>query len=98
MNFNEQEYNLDPSLEAMDNATQENMANLIKAGEDLLKQPVKTLNITSFLPEVKPSEGTNADAIERLAEILYIEKQFRLEKKKSMEKMGRPFIDLPLST
>lgn len=46
-------------------ATEENMANLVRAGEDLLKQPVKTINITSFVPEEKPSEGTNAEAIER---------------------------------
>jgi len=33
---------------AADNATRENMEKLIKAGEVLLEQPVKILNVTSF--------------------------------------------------
>ncbi|CAI8606703.1 unnamed protein product [Vicia faba] len=85
-----QEYNLDPSI-AADDTSKENMEKLIKAGDDLLPQSVKVLNVTSFLPFEKPSEGTNAEALERLAEILYNERQVRL-KRKSMEKQRRPFI------
>lgn len=71
MSLNEQEYNLDPSLETF-GATQKIMANLIKVGKNLLKQPVKTLNVTTFIPEEKPCEGTNAEAIERLVPHSYI--------------------------
>ncbi|CAI8606705.1 unnamed protein product [Vicia faba] len=85
-----QEFNLDPSITA-DDTSKENMEKLIKAADDLLPQSVKVLNVTSFLPFEKPSEGTNAEALERLAEILYNERQVRL-KRKSMEKQGRPFI------
>ncbi|CAI8606709.1 unnamed protein product [Vicia faba] len=85
-----QEYNLDPSI-AADDTSKENMEKLIKAADDLLPQSVKVLNVTSFLPFEKPSEGTNAEALERLAEILYNERKVRL-KRKSMEKQGRPFI------
>ncbi|KAI5423298.1 patatin-like protein 2 [Lathyrus oleraceus] len=86
-----EEYNLDTSI-AADNTTKENMEKLVKAGDDLLKQSVKVMDVTSFLPYEKPSEGTNAEALERLAEILYNERKLRL-KRKSMEKQGRPFIE-----
>ena len=59
-----QEYNLDPSI-AADDTSKENMEKLIKAADDLLPQSVKVLNVTSFLPFEKPSEGTNAEALER---------------------------------
>lgn len=78
-----EEYNLDPSIV---NVTEEGMQKLVEAGEDLLKQPVKIQNVTSFVPYVKPSEGTNDEALERLAEILYKEKELRL-KMKSMVAM-----------
>lgn len=82
-----EEYNLNPSFV---NVTEEGMQKLVKAGEDLLKQPVKIQNVTSFVPYVKPSEGTNDEALTRLADILYKEKELRL-KMKSMEKRGQPF-------
>ncbi|WJX85045.1 hypothetical protein P8452_67552 [Trifolium repens] len=47
-------------------------------------------NINSFTPQEKPSEGTNAEALDRLAKILYNEKQLRL-KRKSMEKREQAF-------
>ena len=62
-----QEYNLDPSIV---NATKEDMQKLVEAGEDLLEQPVKIQNVTSFVPYEKPSEGTNAQALERFVQIL----------------------------
>ncbi|XP_045788191.1 patatin-like protein 2 [Trifolium pratense] len=85
------EYNLDKSITA-DNVTKESMENIVKAGEELLKQTVKGIDVTSFDPKEKPSEGTNAEALERIADILYNEKQLRL-KMKSMEKMEQPFIE-----
>ncbi|WJX86287.1 hypothetical protein P8452_68616 [Trifolium repens] len=86
-----QEYNLDPSIGAF-NATKRNMDKLVKAGQDLLEQTVKIQNVTSFVPLEKPSEGTNAEALERLAKILYNEKQYRL-KMKSVENGGQPSIE-----
>ncbi|KAK2406267.1 patatin protein [Trifolium repens] len=86
-----EEYNLDPSIGAF-NATKRNMDKLVKAGQDLLEQTVKIQNVTSFVPLEKPSEGTNAEALERLAKILYNEKQYRL-KMKSVENGGQPSIE-----
>ncbi|KAK2364631.1 patatin protein [Trifolium repens] len=83
------EYNLDKSI-TPENTTAESMDNIIKAGEDLLKQTVKAIDINSFTPQEKPSEGTNAEALDRLAKILYNEKQLRL-KRKSMEKREQAF-------
>jgi len=60
--YNVQEYNLDPSIV---NVTQENMQKLVKAGQDLLEQPVKIQNVTSFDPYEKPSEGNNDEALKR---------------------------------
>ncbi|XP_058745227.1 patatin-08-like [Vicia villosa] len=91
-----EEYNLDSAI-APDDASKEKVEKLLKTGDDLLKQFVKVMNVTSFLPYEKPSEGTNAEALERLAEILYNERQLRL-KRKSMEKQGRPFIEAIPST
>lgn len=55
---------MDQTLTA-DNATIENMEKLIKAGEDLLEQRVKILNVTSFTHHEKPSElDTNAEALQ----------------------------------
>lgn len=79
-----EEYNLNPFIV---NATEEGMQKLVKAGEDLLKQPVKIQNVTSFVPYEKPSEGSNDEALKRLADILIKEKERRL-KMKSMEKRG----------
>jgi hypothetical protein len=62
-----QEYNLDPSIGAF-NATKRNMDKLVKAGQDLLEQTVKIQNVTSFVPLEKPSEGTNAEALERFVQ------------------------------
>ncbi|KAK7295890.1 hypothetical protein VNO77_51155 [Canavalia gladiata] len=87
-----QEYNLDPSMGSLDNATEANLDNLVKVGQNLLKQEVLSMNVVTFEPEEKTSVGTNAQALERLAEILYEEKQLRL-RKKSMGKRGRPFIE-----
>ncbi|XP_004515339.1 patatin-like protein 4 [Cicer arietinum] len=86
-----EEYNLDPSI-LSDDAGEENLEKLVNVGENLLEQIVKKVNTTSFVPYEEPNEGTNAEALKRLAEILYTEKQLRL-KMKSMEKRGRPFIE-----
>ncbi|WVZ17313.1 hypothetical protein V8G54_010295 [Vigna mungo] len=87
-----QEYNLDPSMDALDNATAVNLKNLEKVGYNLLNEPVLRKNVATFVPEEEEEWGTNAQALKRLAEVLYTEKKLRNERKKSMEKMGRPFI------
>ncbi|CAL5195287.1 unnamed protein product [Lathyrus oleraceus] len=87
-----QEYKLDPSMEAMDNATIANIENLAKVGESLLKKPVLKMNVNTYEPEEKTNHGTNAEALEKLAETLYKIRQFR-QKKNMMEKfMGRPLL------
>ncbi|KAK7277170.1 hypothetical protein RIF29_18321 [Crotalaria pallida] len=87
-----QEYNLDPSMSSIDNATQANLDNLEKVGKNLLNEPVSWMNVNTFVPENEPYQGTNAQALDSLAVILYEEKLLRL-RKKSMEKRGRPFIE-----
>ncbi|XP_020204354.1 patatin-like protein 4 [Cajanus cajan] len=83
-----QEYNLDPSMEAMDNVDIINMENLEKVGQNLLHQNVMRMK-ADITDEIN---YTNAQALDSLAEILYKERQFRL-RKKSMEKEGSPFIE-----
>ncbi|XP_014516160.1 patatin-like protein 3 [Vigna radiata var. radiata] len=85
-----EEYNLDPSMKDMDNTDKKNLDNLEKAGTGLLTQKVKRINVNTFLPY--ELDQTNAEALDRLAEKLYAERQLRL-KRKSMEKGGRPFIE-----
>ncbi|TKY68913.1 Patatin protein 3 [Spatholobus suberectus] len=82
-----QEYNLDPSMEPMDNADEKNMDNLEKVGNDLLQQKVKRMNMNTFIP-VEMNQ-TNAEALDSLAEKLYQERQLRL-KRNSMAKGGSP--------
>ncbi|BAT96832.1 hypothetical protein VIGAN_09013700 [Vigna angularis var. angularis] len=84
-----QEYNLPPSMNEMDDASKKNMDNLEKVGKGLLTQKVKRMNVNTFEPF--ELDHTNAQALDRLAEKLYAERQLRL-KRKSMEKGGRPFI------
>ncbi|WVZ16797.1 hypothetical protein V8G54_009779 [Vigna mungo] len=85
-----EEYNLDPSMKDMDDASKKNMDNLEKAGTGLLTQKVKRVNLNTYEPF--ELNQTNAEALNRLAEKLYAERQLRL-KRKSMEKGGRPFIE-----
>ncbi|MCH96694.1 patatin-like phospholipase, partial [Trifolium medium] len=92
------EYDLAKSTSAADNVTKENLENLVRAGENLLEQPVKVIDVNSFDPHENQNDGTNAEALESLAEILHKEKQLRLEMKamekmKLMKKMGRPFVE-----
>ncbi|XP_047158190.1 patatin-like protein 4, partial [Vigna umbellata] len=84
-----EEYNLDPSMEEMDDASPKNMDKLEKVGKNLLSQSVRRMNINTFVPV--PLDQTNAQALDRLADKLYAERLLRL-KRKSMEKGRRPFI------
>ncbi|XP_022641944.1 patatin-like protein 1 [Vigna radiata var. radiata] len=85
-----EEYNMDPSMKDMDDASKKNMDNLEEVGKGLLTQKVKRMNVNTFEPF--ELDQTNDQALKGLAEKLYEERQLRL-KKKSMEKGGRPFIE-----
>ncbi|KAG5022329.1 hypothetical protein JHK82_018246 [Glycine max] len=87
----ELEYDLDPSVDDPTDASKENMDNLEEAGKKMLQENVKRINVDTFDLE-ETNDGTYAEALDRLANILYEEKELRL-KRKSMEKRGRPFIE-----
>lgn len=52
-------------MDALDNATAMNLENLEKVGQNLLKQPVYSMNVTTFQPEEEKEWGTNAKALKR---------------------------------
>ncbi|XP_022641615.1 patatin-like protein 1 [Vigna radiata var. radiata] len=85
-----EEYNMDPSLNEMDNTDKKNMDNLEKVGKGLLTQKVKRMNVNSFKPF--ELDQTNSQALDRLAEKVFAERQLRL-KRKYMEKGGRPLVE-----
>ena len=58
-----QEYNLDENI-SDENASQANMDKLIEAGNNLLNEQVKRMNVDTFVPE-ETGEGTNAEALDR---------------------------------
>jgi len=66
-----QEYDLDPSIDG-NNVTKENLEKVVKAGEKLLEETVKVMDVTTFIPQEKPSEGTNAQALERFVYTSFI--------------------------
>lgn len=49
-------------LASVDMATEENLANLVKVGEELLKKPVSRVNLETGLFE-PVDEGTNEEAL-----------------------------------
>ncbi|KAI9109339.1 hypothetical protein K1719_019683 [Acacia pycnantha] len=81
-----QEYNLDADIQS-DNASDANMDKLEAAGNNLLKEPVKRMNVDTFVPE-ETGEGTNTEALDRVAQIVYEEKLRRLGKRASKLKRG----------
>ncbi|XVE94858.1 hypothetical protein REPUB_Repub02eG0046000 [Reevesia pubescens] len=64
------------TVASVDIATKENLENLVKVGEELLKKPVSRVNLEDgkFEPV---SEGTNEEALIRFAEVLSKEKRLR---------------------
>ncbi|XP_021911990.1 patatin-like protein 2 [Carica papaya] len=73
-----QDDNLVGDVSSMDLATEENLKNLVKVGEDLLKKPVTTVNLeTGHLEPYENYHGTNQEALIRLAETLSKEKRLR---------------------
>ncbi|TVU24239.1 hypothetical protein EJB05_26660, partial [Eragrostis curvula] len=69
--------NLEGNTASMDCATNENMDDLIKIGNDLLKKPVARVNIDTGVYEPVNGLDTNADALRKFAEMLSDERKSR---------------------
>ncbi|KAF5959761.1 hypothetical protein HYC85_000970 [Camellia sinensis] len=71
-----QDDTLSGQVSSVDIATKENLEDLVKVGERLLKKPVSCVNLETGLYEPS-NQGTNEEALIRLAKILSREKQLR---------------------
>ncbi|ESW28808.1 hypothetical protein PHAVU_002G019800 [Phaseolus vulgaris] len=65
-----QENTLKGDLASVDIATTENLNNLVKVGENLLKKTVTRVNLDTGLYEPAPDKGTNEEALKRFAKSL----------------------------
>lgn len=75
----------------MDNATKENMDNLIGIGEDLLTKRVARVRKETGRYEPAPGERkTNEDELKHFAEILSDERKLRLKKQKEQAPQPPP--------
>ncbi|CDP01334.1 unnamed protein product [Coffea canephora] len=63
-------------LSSVDMASDENLQNLVRVGEELLKKPVSRVNLQTGAFEPL-NKGTNEDALKRLAETLSKEKRLQ---------------------
>ncbi|KAI4356619.1 hypothetical protein L6164_000628 [Bauhinia variegata] len=77
-----QEYNLSKEFESSDNSTQAYLDGLEDVGRKLLNETAKRINVITSLPE-DIDNITNAQALDRWADILYELKQQRLAKRSS---------------
>lgn len=57
--------NLTGDLVNMDMATKENLENLVKVGEELLKKPVSRMNCQTGIYEPVDDAGTNIEALKK---------------------------------
>ncbi|GLT47005.1 hypothetical protein SLA2020_207280 [Shorea laevis] len=64
-------------LASVDIATEKNLEDLVKVGEELLKKPVSRVNLDYGQVEAIGSKETNAEALIRMAAILSKEKRLR---------------------
>ncbi|WVZ16792.1 hypothetical protein V8G54_009774 [Vigna mungo] len=87
-----EEYDLNPAFSNQVNASQESMNGHEETGKQLLRKNVVKLNLNTF--ELENLWLTNAQALDRIADILVGERQRRLERK-SIEKRGRPVLETP---
>ncbi|KAL2233627.1 patatin-like protein 2 [Sesamum indicum] len=71
-----QDDTLTGAMSSVDVATKENLEDLVKAGEKLLKKPVSRVNWETGIYEPS-NQGTNEEALIRLAELLSKEKRLR---------------------
>ncbi|KAA3488823.1 patatin-like protein 2 [Gossypium australe] len=71
-----QDDTLEGPLASVDISTKENLENLVKVGEDLLKKPVSRVNLETG--KFEPcNQGTNEEALIRMAKVLSKEKRLR---------------------
>ncbi|KAL0372376.1 UNVERIFIED_CONTAM: Patatin-like protein 2 [Sesamum calycinum] len=71
-----QDDTLTGAMSSVDVATKENLEDLVKVGEKLLKKPVSRVNWETGIYEPS-NQGTNEEALIRLAEVLSKEKRLR---------------------
>ncbi|XP_021834099.1 patatin-like protein 2 [Prunus avium] len=71
-----QDDTLEKTVSSVDIATQENLNNLVKVGEELLKKPVSRVNLQTGIYEPAHQE-TNEEALVRVAQILSRERKVR---------------------
>ncbi|CAL0311544.1 unnamed protein product [Lupinus luteus] len=64
-------------LASLDISTKENMDNLVKVGEQLLKKKVTRVNLDSGLYEPVQNKGTNEQELKRFAKLLSAERKLR---------------------
>uniref|UniRef100_A0A5B6YTD4 Patatin n=1 Tax=Davidia involucrata TaxID=16924 RepID=A0A5B6YTD4_DAVIN len=72
-----QEDTLSGIVSSVDIATKENLEDLVKVGENLLKKPVSKVNLMTGCYEPASNKGTNEEAVIRLAQTLSKEKRLR---------------------
>ncbi|KAA8547211.1 hypothetical protein F0562_003633 [Nyssa sinensis] len=75
-----QDDTLSGTLASVDVATKENLENLVKVGEGLLKKPVSRVNMGSGRYEPVENGGTNGAALKKFAKLLSDERKFRESK------------------
>ncbi|EAY83441.1 hypothetical protein OsI_38653 [Oryza sativa Indica Group] len=77
----DQEDSLRSTAAALDEATPGNMRNLVGVGERMLEQQVTRVNVETGRYEKVPDEGSNADALVRMARTLSDERTARLQRR-----------------
>lgn len=71
---------LSETLSLIDLATKDNLENLVKTGESLLKKPISRINLETGLYEPVEDGGTNEEALTRFAKLLSDERKLRQSK------------------
>ncbi|XP_058099966.1 patatin-like protein 2 [Magnolia sinica] len=72
-----QDDTLSGTVSSIDMATKENLEDLVKIGEGLLKKPVSRVNLETGVFEAVENEGTNEQVLRRFAKQLSDEKKIR---------------------
>ncbi|XXG61029.1 hypothetical protein AAC387_Pa04g2788 [Persea americana] len=72
-----QDDTLSGPISSVDIASRENLDNLVKVGERLLKKPVSRVNLETGIFEPLENEGTNEEALKRFAKQLADERRLR---------------------
>ncbi|KAF0888607.1 hypothetical protein E2562_016074 [Oryza meyeriana var. granulata] len=71
---------LSKTMFEMDNATKDNMGDLIKIGEEVLKDRISVMDVHSAMYKQLAELGTHEEELTRLAKILSDERRLRLER------------------